>query len=261
MIRVHEGRYEYLEEINAGVLKQIPLHDNSVEQWVLDIGCGSGTLGEAIRQKGYKVWGIEEDNRAAAVAQNRLDRVTKLDLRNFEAVRQEITGKKFDYLVMSDVLEHLYDPFSTLKFYLQFLRGDGCVVISVPNALVWTNRLSFLFGRFEYADSGVMDRTHIRWFTFSTAKRVVTTAGCKITRVDYTPYLVRAFLPLLRGAIFRNGGSRRIIDSPAYQAYMKYVYPVEYALGSFFKPLTAFRIILVGVLPNGTGRADQANTN
>ena len=249
MIHLHEKRYEYLEEINEGVLRQIPVSFSAPSPSVLDVGCGSGALSEAIKQKGYEVWGLEENEEAAGRASARIDRVMRLNLHDFEAVRSAVGERRFDYLVFSDVLEHVYDPFSVLREYLRLVKEGGRVVISVPNALVWTNRLSFLFGRFEYADTGVMDRTHMRWFTFRSAKRLVRAAGCRLERVDYTPFVVRAALPLIK-KFMRSGpeGNRRqLIDSKAYKTYMRRVYPIEYAAGFWFKTWFAFRIILVGV--------------
>jgi 2-polyprenyl-3-methyl-5-hydroxy-6-metoxy-1,4-benzoquinol methylase len=253
VIHLHEKRYEYLEEINEGVVRQIPVLRAPPRPLVLDVGCGSGALSEAIRKRGYEVWGIEENKEAAGRAAARIDRVMRLNLNQVAAVRAAVGGRTFDYLVFSDVLEHVYDPFTVLRDYLRLVKDGGRVVISVPNALVWTNRLSFLFGRFEYADTGVMDRTHMRWFTFRSAKRLVRAAGCTLERVDYTPFVVRAALPLIKRLMRAkpSGNRRQLIDSAPYRAYMRAVYPVEYAAGFWLKTWLAFRIILVGVKQPG----------
>ncbi len=248
MIHLHKKRYEYMEEINDGVDRQFARNPGPGRPSILDVGCGSGALSNSIKEKGYEVWGVEENAGAAAAAGARLDRVLLLNLNNHAEVRQMIGDKKFDYLIFSDVLEHVYDPFSVLQEYLQFVKEGGRVVISVPNALVWTNRLCFLFGRFEYADTGVMDRTHIRWFTFRSAKRLLRAAGCTVEKVDYTPFFLRAMLPVIKRVMRRADGNRRqIIDSPAYRMYQRYVYPIEYVAGYWLRSWFAFRIILVGV--------------
>ncbi|HEV2947859.1 MAG TPA: class I SAM-dependent methyltransferase [Gemmataceae bacterium] len=248
MIHLHKKQYEYLEEINICVLKQIPANDGAEKKSVLDVGCGSGALSEAIRQKGYNVWGIEGHQATSQIAAKRIDRVLNLDLQDLDTVAAALGDQQFDYLVFSDVLEHIYDPFQILTRYLHFVKPGGRLVISVPNALVWTNRINFVFGRFEYADTGTMDRTHIRWFTFSSAKRLVQAAGCKIEHVDYRPYFIRAALPLMKKVVWSKGTDRRrIIDSPAYRKYLRFIYPVEYAIGYFFKPLAAFQIVLTAV--------------
>ena len=249
MIRLHEQKYKYQEEINPGIVKQMLMVQSS-SKTVLDVGCGFGALSEAIGKKGYTVWGIEIDKAACQIAQKRLDRVLLTDLADIEAVGSAIGDMKFDYLVFSDVLEHLYDPYTILKAYLAFLKKDGKVLISVPNAVVWTNRLAFLFGRFEYADTGVMDRTHVRFFTFRTAKQLVAAAGCEIVKTDYTPFLARAVLPVVKKLLTKNGpgnaNKQQIIDSGFYKWYMKWFYPVEYFVGCWWKSMFAFRIIIIG---------------
>ena len=96
-----------------------------------------------------------------------------------------------------------------------------------------------------------MDRDHIRFFTFKTAKRLVISAGCSIVRVDYIPYFVRIAQPtikkiLLKGKKAEETDRRQLLDSPYYRWYMKYINPVEYFLGYLWKSLFAFKMIIVG---------------
>ena len=196
--------YVYFEEINDGILNVIPAVRSTDKKKALDVGCGAGLLGQAIEKRGYAVWGIESNAEAADRAASRITRVIREDLTNTDAVRAKIGSEIFDTLIFSDILEHVYDPFAVLVKYLEFLKPGGSVAVSVPNALVWTNRLNFLFGRFEYEDSGVMDKTHIRFFTFKTAKKLVEATGCRVVKVSHTPYFVRAFLPLMKKALIKR---------------------------------------------------------
>ncbi|MBN1594986.1 class I SAM-dependent methyltransferase [candidate division FCPU426 bacterium] len=251
MIHLHEHKYYYLEEINTGITKQFSGKESGAGKKVLDVGCGSGALGEAISQKGYEVWGIESHPDAYTRAEKRLARLIKADLNDQDAIEQAVGPTRFDYIVFSDVLEHIYDPYSILRAYAQWIKPGGRLLISVPNAVVWTNRLHFLCGRFEYGDTGVMDRTHIRFFSFKSAKTLVKAAGFEVVKVDYTPYLVRACLPLIKRMMLgrktpEEHSRRELIDSPAYRFYLRCIYPLEYLAGYFFKSLTAFRIIIVG---------------
>jgi len=251
VIHLNKKHYPYLEEINIAVLKQIPISKSfSAEQAVLDVGCGQANLSLEIKKKGYCVWGVEENEFAATKAQSRIDNVIVRNLIAFDKIEEEIKAKQFDYIVFSDVLEHLYDPLSVLNFYLQFLKSDGRVIISVPNAVVWSNRLSFLWGKFEYDDTGVMDRTHIRFFTFKTAKQLVAAAGCAVCHTDLSPFIVRACLPILKKIMIKksdkNNSSRAIIDSPFYRLYERFIYPIEYAVSYCWRTLFAFRIVVVG---------------
>ena len=258
MFRINRQAYPYFEEINEGILKLFPEVKTNPLPRVLDVGCGWGTLAEALKAKGYECWGIETHPQAVAKATQRLDRVIAADLTHLREIVRQLTPGGFDYLVFSDVLEHLYDPFTIFEQYLFFLKPSGKVFLSVPNIAVWEVRLKLLFGFFTYQDTGVLDRTHIRFFTFRTARQLVEAAKCRIIRVDYTPYLARAFLPLIKGffrkqAPLQNGAepSRAIFDSPYYRFYMKFIYPVEYLFAGLWKSMFAFRII-IAAQKNGT---------
>jgi 2-polyprenyl-3-methyl-5-hydroxy-6-metoxy-1,4-benzoquinol methylase len=246
----NDDNYPYLEEINEGILRHVPSNRRGPRPAVLDVGCGQGSLAGEIAVRGYEVWGIEQSEFAATRAAKKIDRVIQADLTDGAAVATEIGSKKFDQIVFSDVLEHVYDPLSVLRSYLIYLKPGGQILISLPNVTNWHTRLAILFGRFNYQDSGVLDRTHIRFFTFNTAGKMVRAAGLKVERADYTPLIVRSLLPLAKKVLARRGPQnqpdpRSIIDSPAYRAYMRFIYPLEYRLGALRRPLFAFRIILV----------------
>jgi len=250
MIHLHKKRYEYFEEVNEGVLRNIPRSAASANAMVLDGGCGRGALSAAIQDKGYAVWGIERNEEAARVAQQRIEKVIHASLTHTGDVIREIGDRQFDYIILSDVLEHLYDPFMVLKEYLSLLKEDGTLIISVPNLVAWDNRFRILFGTFDYTDIGIMDRTHIRHFTFKTTRQLAEAAGCRVIKVDFTPYFTRALLPLIR-RLFLKGQDVTVVDrgkimgSPLYKFYLRYVYPVEHAAGRVCKGLFAFRIIMV----------------
>lgn len=251
MVRSSNEKYAYLEEINEGIIKHIP-SSLDPDGTVLDVGCGFGSLSEVIQQKkGYATYGIEINEEAVSIARKRITKVIQADLTDIETINSKISKTKFDYIIFSDVLEHLHDPRTVLRAYIDFLKKGGVVLISVPNVAVWSNRLALLFGKFEYRDTGVMDRTHMRFFTFRTARKLVEGSGCKVRKIDYTPFLVRASLPLIK-KLLPNKVSEMDIDrqylicSPIYKTYMKYFYPIEYFIGSWWKAMFAFRIIIVG---------------
>ncbi len=252
MIHVGRKTYPYMEEVNEGILREVRRLQPATG-CLLDVGCGRGQLGEAIRQLGWEVWGVEQSGEACTTARRRLHRLIEADLNDLDRIEREVAGTTFDALVFSDVLEHLYDPRTVLENYLRFVKPGGRVFISVPNAVVWTNRLKLLFGRVDYTDTGVMDRTHIRWFTFASARALVRASGCKVARTASTPHLVRACLPVLKWLRSKPAegptNPRAMIDSRGFKLYMKYAYPVEQWLASLWRTLLAFRIILVGVKP------------
>lgn len=216
---------------------------------VLDVGCGRGLLGEALEAIGFQVSGIEAHPVALEAARPRVAQLLALDLTDFAAVEADLGGQRFDYLLFADVLEHVGDPLGTLKFYQGFLKDGGRLIISVPNVAVWDNRLRLFFGKFDYADSGVMDRTHLRFFTFKSAGVLVREAGFEVTRLTLTPGVVRAFLPLIKGLFGKpatgQSNSDAIMNSGAYKFYLKVLLPVERALAGLMKGLFGFRIIIV----------------
>jgi 2-polyprenyl-3-methyl-5-hydroxy-6-metoxy-1,4-benzoquinol methylase len=232
-----QNEYAYMEEINEGVLRNLPPRQESGEgRFVLDVGCGYGALAEAIENKGYAVWGIERHDVASALAGQRMTKVIHEDLTNLGAVREAIGERRFEYLVFSDVLEHLHDPDLILRSYLPFLKDSGTVIVSVPNVAAWNIRLRLLLGIFKYADSGILDRTHLRFFTFKTAQKMLRDAGLRVTKKDLTPYLMRSFLPIIKKVFLRSGkgrvdSRRAIIVTTPYGFYLRWIYPLEYVEG------------------------------
>ncbi|MDI1353237.1 MAG: class I SAM-dependent methyltransferase [bacterium] len=235
--------YAYLEETNEGILKffnSLPLKSGLV----LDAGCGRGILGEKIKTLGFTVWGIENNPIALQAAQKNIDHVIAADITDITKLDDELKNKQFDYIIFSDILEHIADPLMLLKNYRKFCHAHTNVLVSLPNVANWQIRLSLLLGQFNYKDSGVMDRTHLRFFTFKTAKCLLTEAGYTINQIDFTPYIVRSLLPLIK-TLSKKEGTSAISDSKSFHFYMKYIYPVEYYFSYLWKTLFAFRIILI----------------
>jgi SAM-dependent methyltransferase len=259
MIHVGRRSYPYMEEVNEGLVRELQhASPNSAARGrILDVGCGRGQLGEVARALGWEVWGVESSDEACDAAERRLDRVIRADLNDHDGVRRATGGTSFDGLVFSDVLEHLYDPRTVLERYLELAKPDAYVFVSVPNAVAWTNRLQWALGNVRYDDTGIMDRTHVRFFTFASARELVEASGCTVERVSSTPYLVRAVLPAVKGLTKGRRSAapdpRAIIDSTAYRAYMRFLYPVERAVAAMWPELLAFRIIVVG--RKGAGRS------
>jgi 2-polyprenyl-3-methyl-5-hydroxy-6-metoxy-1,4-benzoquinol methylase len=90
-----------------------------------------------------------------------LTEVLELDLTRVNEVQKELTGPQFDWLVAADLLEHLVDPPGMLRFYRDYLRLDGRLVVSLPNVAAWDNRLRLLAGRFKYTDSGLVHKPRL----------------------------------------------------------------------------------------------------
>lgn len=243
--------YYAYEDINHAVVNLFRLAaqpDDHVPA-VLDLGCGRARNGLEIERFGYRVTGVDASPAACGVARRRISEVIEQDILDFSGLAAALADRRFDWLVLADVLEHLPDPFAALCFYRRFLHPQGRLVVSLPNVAVWDNRLRLLFGRFEYADSGILDRTHLRFFTFRTGRRLLAEAGFETVRATFEPGIVRAFLPLVKG--FFGGGDAdpsAILESRPYRLYSRYVMPLEHGVCALAPGLLAFRMVVAARL-------------
>jgi 2-polyprenyl-3-methyl-5-hydroxy-6-metoxy-1,4-benzoquinol methylase len=131
---------------------------------VLDVGCDTGYLGEALSAFGNETSGFEVNEETAEQARKRLSRVEVGDLETTDLV--DVFGPgSFDVVVFGDVLEHLRDPLPVLRQSRNLLAAGGSVVISTPNVAHGDVRLALLSGRFDYNQLGILDVTHTRFFT------------------------------------------------------------------------------------------------
>lgn len=148
---------------------------------VLDVGCATGYLARALREQGCRVSGVEYDAVAAAEAEPALDELVVGDLEQLD-LNDAFAGARFDVIVFGDVLEHLRDPLPVLRSVRDLLSPGGAVVISVPNIAHGDVRLSLLQGRFRYRSLGLLDNTHVHFFTRSSLRDFLRDAG--FTAVD-----------------------------------------------------------------------------
>jgi 2-polyprenyl-3-methyl-5-hydroxy-6-metoxy-1,4-benzoquinol methylase len=261
-----DSRTEYyqFEEVNNAVIllfREARRHEQTPGS-VLDLGCGRARLGFEIERLGYTVTGIDRSSLACATARTRISEVIEGDFMDSEGTAASLEGRQFDWLLAADVLEHLAEPMSALCFYRRFLRPQGRLIVSLPNVAVWDNRLRLLFGRFDYRDSGLPDRTHLRFFTFRTARQLVAGAGFKPQRTAWEPGIARAFLPMLKRFAFREAQPDAILKSPAYRFYSRYVVPAENLVCSIAPRLLAFRVvILAGINDYAEARPTHRNQN
>ena len=167
---------------------------------LLDVGCGTGTITSTLRDAlSLDVVGVEpHPERAEQARTEGLNVITGVYDQTF-AQRNE----KFDYILFADVLEHLVDPAEILREVKNSLAPDGRVLASIPNVAHWTVRAQLLFGNFNYKPTGIMDATHLRWFTRRSVRRLFEAAGYEVEDIRgaaggwmgvyrYTPF---RFLP------------------------------------------------------------------
>ncbi len=134
---------------------------------VLELGPASGYMSALLGKRGCTVVGVELDPEMAAQAEQFCERVIVGDLDTLD-LDVELGEDRFDVIVAADVLEHLREPLATLRALRPFLKPDGWFVVSLPNVAHASVRLALLEGRFDYQDLGLLDRTHLRFFTHET---------------------------------------------------------------------------------------------
>lgn len=146
---------------------------------VLDVACARGYLGKLIRDRGNWVGGVEISERAASLAREQLDKVWAFDIE--QPWPTDIGSQSFDLIILSEIVEHVFDPVQVLRSVHAALKPDGHIIVTTPNFMTWTNRLRFIIGDFHYQQQGMFDFGHIRWFTYSYLKRVLAEAGFILT--------------------------------------------------------------------------------
>src|ERR1700682_4152199 len=169
------GRPAYFEIANLEIARILQGLPRGLA--VLDVGCGSGVHGaELKRLYGHRVSGVDLSDSSIAKARTRIDDAHVADVTRPEDYPFSAPAK-FDLIVFSDILEHLYDPKDVLRRHLALLQPGGRLLISTPNIAIWNVRLELLFGRFAYQETGTLDKTHIRFFTQRTIRELARAAG------------------------------------------------------------------------------------
>lgn len=161
---------------------------------VLDVGCGTGYLGEELETRGAKVTGIDISKVALKKAHEVLSFTKVVDLNEDELPFKDRT---FDLIVASEVIEHLFKPVIILEELRRILRDKGQLIITTPNFLYWGHRLRFLIGRFGYTDEGPFDIGHIHFYTYQTLIDDLHKSGFRIVKDNHV-YAKGNFLSLLK---------------------------------------------------------------
>lgn len=145
---------------------------------VLELGCATGYLSGYMEQAlGCHVTGIEFDATSAEIARTRASEVYTADLDAAEALSPAKAGAPYDVLFAAAVLEHLKDASGLLRAARPLLKDDARVIVSLPNIAHWAIRWALLRGRFDYTDYGIMDRTHLHFYTVSTGRALLEENG------------------------------------------------------------------------------------
>lgn len=169
---IYERRFNSgLEGKYSSVYNELPTNSR-----VLDVGGSSGYFSSFMMSQGHKVTLLDGDPHAIRLAHERGIEAYAADLNAGDCL-SALSGRRFDAILFMDVLEHLIDPSALLRNAQRLLEPDGKIIVTGPNAAYWAVRLNLLIGNWDYTDTGIMDRTHLRWFTFGTWQHLITSSG------------------------------------------------------------------------------------
>ncbi len=181
----NENYYQY---VRTELIEVIPLGKHRV----LEVGCAEGATGMALKNNGCasEVVGIELIPEVAATAEKKLDHVVCGDVEKLTLHEPWFIEKSFDYIICGDILEHLKDPWEQLKRLLGLLKPGGKIIVSLPNVRCYRVSFPLIFsGDWNYRDAGILDSTHLRFFTKKTSIQMLTEAG--LLEVSCVPLIHR----------------------------------------------------------------------
>jgi len=149
----------------------------------LEIGCGDGNFAELLLSRGVlEVWGIEYEKEQADIAQKRMTKVLVGD------VAEQLTrlpDNYFDVIICNDVLEHLIDPYTVISKLRHKLKKEGVMISSIPNIRYFRNLFDYFFNKnWDYTDSGIMDKTHFRFFTYRSIRKMFESNGYEVVKME-----------------------------------------------------------------------------
>lgn len=174
MTRLHESPYYF--SVRHDMIGLVP----PGAKRILEVGCGGGATGKELKKRGIEeIVGIEIIEDVARSARPHYD---ALHIGDVEAMTLPYEAGHFDCVLYGDVLEHLRDPWKVLREHNRLVREEGTIIVSIPNVRHYRviKRLAFR-GQWEYRDDGIMDRTHLRFFTLGTALAMIRNAGFEVT--------------------------------------------------------------------------------
>jgi len=158
---------------------------------VLEVGTATGYLTSEMVKRGCVVTGIEQDPEMAKLAEKYCEKMVVGDVENLDLSQLGT----YDAIILGDVVEHLRNPREFLQKTGKLLNNGGKILISLPNvANIWV-RLNLLFGRFNYSRVGILDESHLRFFTLETSKKIASDSGLEIISTSVTPIPLPLILP------------------------------------------------------------------
>jgi len=184
---------DYSASFNGSIFSEIP-----TQSLCLDVGCASGNLGAAlIAYKGCRVQGIDINLDALSQATHKgYEQVYALDLIRDPGGLDIVPDLTFDCIICADVLEHFVNPELILPILANKLKPGGSMIVSLPNVAFGLNRLHLLLGNWNYREYGIMDKTHLRFYTIQSGVSLIKDSGLEVLKVR--PYNQFGFLRYLK---------------------------------------------------------------
>lgn len=174
--------YKYFVEFRSEILPIMPKFSDRV----LDLGCGSGETSGYFKKFGLVNWvcGVEGSHEAATLAKQKLDFILEGDI---EKIEYPFPDKHFDLILALDILEHLVDPWTVVKKLRRLLKPEGKLIVSMPNVRHFSVLIPLLFlGDWRYTQQGLLDSTHLRFFTRKTVMSLFENEGFSLYKIDHT---------------------------------------------------------------------------
>lgn len=186
----------YYEHVRPELIEQIPISAKKI----LDVGCGSGQTGVHLKKnrgESIEVVGIEYIESVGKMAKENIDQAF---IGNVEEMTLPFSKEYFDCILYGDLLEHLVDPWKVLLSHAKLLSKDGCIIASIPNIAYYKVIKMLKSGHWKYESAGIMDKTHLRFFTYTSILDMFDQAGLNAVIVNKTmggPKLTRSLAQLL----------------------------------------------------------------
>lgn len=178
-------KYRY-NKFNDNVFESHRLAFNLIDanSKVLDIGCATGYFAKELLNKNCETWGVDGDKEAIKKASKYCKRTVLVNID--EIHKLPVPKKYFDYVIILDVIEHLLHPEILFDIVKPLLKDGGKIIISVPNIAHASIRWMLLKGNFQYVSTGIMDKTHLHFYTKKSFEDVLKKVGLKILRLSPT---------------------------------------------------------------------------
>lgn len=186
---------KYFNNIRKEILEFLSKGSNKI----LELGCGYGNTLSYLKKEGYasKVIGIDLNKEAEF---KKLGDVDQIYIGDLETIKIDFSNQLFDYIIMNDVLEHLRNPDRMLNKFSAYLVENGALIISMPTIRNWRVLFNLIFkADFSYEEAGIMDRTHLRFFTFKSMIRLFNDCGLYLDKykINYDNHIFAKILKLI----------------------------------------------------------------